>query len=305
MKESIKIIIAYILISLIWSSTWLVIKAGLESLTPMFSVGVRFLVASVLILLLVKYRGIKIQTDKLAMKLYILMGFFSFGIPFGLVYWAEQFVPSGLTAVLFAVYPFFILLFSYFALRGESIGYYKVLGIFLGFSGIVIIFSDSFGSDITSYLIGMFAVVISSGMQAAIAVLIKKRGHHLNPLSMNLFPMMIAGIFLLIFSFITEDINELKFDVKAILSVLYLAVFGSVIAFTTYYWLLKRMNVVILSLVAFITPVLALFLGWIVYDEQLSARHFWGSLLVLTGILWANLGNTTWLKNKRKLQTKT
>jgi len=305
LKESIKIILAYILISLIWGSTWLVIKAGLESLTPMFALGIRFILASIFIILLVKHRRIKIQTDKVSIRLYILMGFFSLAIPFALVYWAEQFVPSGLTAVLFAVNPFFILLFSYFALSGESIGYYKVLGIFLGFSGIVIIFSDSFGSDLTSYLIGMFAVVISSGMQAAIAVLIKKRGHYLNPLSMNLFPMMIAGIFLMIFSFITEDLNELKFDEKALFSVLYLAVFGSVIAFTSYYWLLKRMNVVILSLVAFITPVIALFLGWIIYDEQLSARHFWGSLLVLTGLLWANLGNTAWLKNKRKLQIKT
>src|SRR5690554_6192271 len=89
------------------------------------------------------------------------MTFFSYIIPYGLVYWAEQFVPSGLAAVIFGVYPFFILIFSYFALPGETIGFYKVLGITLGFTGIVVIFSDQLGGDVSGYLLGMAALVLS------------------------------------------------------------------------------------------------------------------------------------------------
>jgi drug/metabolite transporter (DMT)-like permease len=300
LRDSFKIISVYAICCLIWGSTWLGIKASLYSLSPFYSVGFRFVIASFLVFLFVKYRGIKIQADKTSINLYLIMSFFSFVIPFGLVYWAEQFVPSGLAAVLFGVYPFFVLLFSYIALPGESIGFYKVLGIIIGFGGTLVIFSDNIGEDISSYLLGMTALILSAITQAANSVVIKKYGHYLNPLSMNFFPMLIAGFSLLILAFLFEDFNQLKFDSNAYISVLYLAFFGSLITFTSYYWLLKRISVVILSLIAFITPVIALLLGWIVYSEQLSSKHLWGSILVLTGLLWANLGNILFNKKRRK-----
>ena len=257
----------------------------------MFSSGFRFCVASIAIFTIVKIRKIEIHSDKTSLKLYLFMGFFSFVIPYGLIYWAEQFVPSGLTSVLFAVYPFFVLLFSYLLIPNEKIGFYKVFGIILGFGGILVIFSDSLGGDISSYLIGMIVIVLSGIMQALVSVIIKKHGFHLNPLSMNLIPMTIAGIFLTLAGLLMEDFSQLKFDSAAILSVLYLAIFGSIVTFTTYYWLLKRISVVILSLIAFINPVIALALGAIVYSEKLSSENLWGSVLVLTGLLWANLEN--------------
>jgi len=302
LKENIKVILVFALCCLIWGSTWLGIKASLFSLTPFYSVGFRFVIASVLVLLFVRYKGFEILTDKISIRLYLIMGFFSYVIPYGLVYWAEQFVPSGLAAVLFGVYPFFVLLFSYIALPGEKIGFFKVLGIILGFSGILIIFSENIGGDISSYLLGMTALVLSAVTQAGNSVVIKKYGHYLNPLSMNFVPMAIAGIAFLIIAFLFEDFNQLIFDANAFISVLYLALFGTVIAFTGYYWLLKRISVVILSLITFINPIIALILGWIIYNEQLSSRYLWGSILVLTGLLWANLGNAL-LNSKRKKRT--
>jgi drug/metabolite transporter (DMT)-like permease len=241
-------------------------------------------------------RSIQLQTDKESVRLYFLMGFFSFVIPFGLVYWAEQFVPSGMAAVLFAVYPFWVVIFSFIRIPNEIIGFYKIFGTVLGFAGIVIIFSDSFQGDITNYLVGMFAVVLSGIMQAWIAVSIKKFGHHLHPLSMNFIPMVVAGISMIAIGFIAEDLSVINFNESAILSILYLAFFGSVITFTTFYWLIKRINLVILSLLAFITPIVALILGYFFYNEELSARHFVGAALVLTGLIWANLDSLLKLK---------
>jgi len=146
-------------------------------------------------------------------------------------------------------------------------------------------------SDISNYLIGMFAVVLSGIMQAWIAVSIKKFGHHLHPLSMNFIPMIIAGISMLLIAIFTEDLSTLKFNQNAYVSILYLAFFGSVVTFTSFYWLIKRVNLVILSLVAFITPIVALVLGYFFYNEVLSTKHFIGAALVLTGVFWANLGN--------------
>ncbi len=284
-----RILLVYLLLCLIWGSTWLAIRASLESLTPFISGGSRFLLASIFILALMKIRGVSLQTDKESVRLYILMGFLSFVIPFGLVYWAEQFVPSGLASVLFGVYPFFVALFSFFRLPDESIGNIKIVGMSLGFIGIVVIFSDSFTADLSKLFIGMVAVALSGIIQAWIAVTIKKSGKHLNPLSMNLVPMLIAGIVGLFIGLMLEDLSKIKIDNVAIISVLYLALFGSVVTFTSFYWLMKRINVVLLSLIAFITPIVALILGWIFYNESLTTQHLIGSILVLAGLLLANL----------------
>jgi len=290
-NQSVKIFLVYALLCFIWGSTWIAIRFGLESLTPIFSAGVRFSLASVFIFILMKLKDISLQKDRESIRLYLLMGFFSFVIPFGLVYWAEQFVPSGMAAVLFAVYPFWVVIFSFIRIPGDSIGFYKVFGTVLGFSGIVVIFSDAFTGNLSDYVLGMLAIVISGTMQAWIAVSIKKFGHHLHPLSMNFIPMVIAGISMILIGVLTEDMSYLKWDEYAILSILYLAFFGSVITFTSFYWLLKRMNIVILSLLTFITPIVALILGFFIYYEELSSKHFIGTAMVLTGVFWANLGN--------------
>jgi drug/metabolite transporter (DMT)-like permease len=301
MSVRVKIILVFSLICFIWGSTWLAIRIGLETLTPMFSCGLRFVLASLLILLWMRIKSMKFQKDKTSIRLYLIMGFFSFVIPFGLVYWAEQFVPSGLSAVLFAVYPFFVVLFSYLLIPSQTIGFVKIIGVVIGFAGILVIFSDDLGGDITSYFLGMSGVVVSGMMQACIAVIIKKHGKHLNPLTMNFFPMAIAGVSLLLIGSLFEDLSNLDFNTNAVLSIFYLAFFGSIVTFTSYYWLLKRVNVIMLSLMAFITPIVALILGWLAYNEQLTSDHFWGSMLVLTGLLWSNFGSISKLKNKRMI----
>ncbi len=300
---ALKIALVYALLCFIWGSTWLAIRIGLESMPPIYSAGMRFTVASIFIFILMQFRGNKLQRDKISVRLYLVMGFFSFVIPFGLVYWAEQFVPSGLASVLFAVYPFFVVIFSYLSISKESIDIYKIMGVILGFAGIVTIFSDSFGGDITDYLLGMIAIVISGIMQAEIAVLIKKYGHHLNPLSMNFIPMLIAGISMLVLGLMYENVTTFDLKLNAVISILYLGFFGSVVTFTSYYWLLKKINIVILALIAFITPIVALILGYFFYDEELSMRHFIGSFLVLIGLLSANLGNLVKLKRRAVVKT--
>lgn len=288
-NEKLKIIITFSLVCLAWGSTWSVIKLGLESLTPFISVGFRFALASLIILIIMKFQNVQIQTDRVSLRLYIIMGFGSFVVPFSLVYWAEQFVPSGLASVLFAVYPFFVALFSYIAIPSEVISIHKIVGIVFGFTGIVTIFYDGLDINVSSYIWGMSAIILSATMQAGIAVTLKKYGHHLHPLSMNFIPMFITGISLIIFGLLIEDTSKLQFDSKAFFSITYLALFGTVLTFTSYYWLLKRVSVILLSLIAFITPILALIIGWIFFQEKLSERVLFGSILVLIGLLTANL----------------
>ncbi|MCF6269449.1 MAG: EamA family transporter [Melioribacteraceae bacterium] len=303
MNENVKIILGYILITLLWGSTWVVIRIGLDSLTPMFAVGLRFFLASIFVYLIMKISKVKLQTDSLSIKLYLFLAFSSFIIPFSLVYWAEQFVPSGLASVIFAVFPFFVIIFSWLLLPGGSIGIYKSIGVLVGFIGITVIFWDDISLNFSGYSLGMIAILLSAIIQGFAAVIIKKHGSKLNPLSMNFVPLLVTGIVLIPVGLLFENRESLIFDSKAVYSILYLAFFGTVVTFTTYFWLLQKINVVILSLSAFLTPIIALILGAIVLSEKFTANHILGSSLVLMGILFANFrGLVKYYKDREKNQ---
>jgi putative membrane protein PagO len=287
-SDSIKITFGYIVICLIWGSTWMAIRIGLDSVPPITGAGIRFLLASIFVVILLRFMDIKIQTDSESLKLYLLMSVFAYIFPFSFVYWGEKYVTSGLASILFASFPFFVAMFSRISKLSEKINIFSAIGIVLGFVGILIIFSNDISLRMDMNILGMAAILVSAVMQAWVAVIIKKRGTHLNPLAMNFIPIIVTGIVLTIYGVAFEEISDSIFDLKAILSITFLAMFGTVIAFTTYYWLLKKMNVVILSLSSFITPVIAVTLGWIFLDEQLNERTFLGSLFVLIGILFAN-----------------
>ena len=288
-SNQIKILLGYIVICLIWGSTWLAIKLGLDTLTPLISAGLRFSIASILIIIILQFRRTTIQNDVASIKIYFFLAYFSFVIPFWLVYWAEQYIPTGLTSVLFAIFPFSVFLFSLLLLKSEAVDKFKFISVVLGFIGIVIIFSDGLHVDLENHLLGLLAVLASAILQGLSSVTIKKWGGHLNPFSMNAPPLFIAGVSMIILSLLFEDSSTWIFNIPAVLSISYLAIIGTILAFTIYYWLLQRINAVILSLSSFITPIIAVILGWIFLDEILSQQVLVGTLFVLIGILFGNI----------------
>lgn len=288
-KDQLKILLGYVIICLIWGSTWIAIKFGLDSLTPLISAGLRFTLASILIFAILQFTGKTLQKDTASIKIYFFLAYFSFVIPFWLVYWAEQFIPSGLTSVLFAIFPFSVFLFSLLLLKNEAVDKFKLISVILGFIGIVIIFSEGLTVDLENHFLGLIAVLSSAILQGLSAVIVKKWGGHLNPFSMNAPPLFIAGISMVGLGLIFEDTTSWIFDTPALLSISYLAIFGTILAFTIYYWLLQRINAVILSLSSFITPIIAVLLGWIFLDEVLSKQVLTGTLFVLIGILFGNI----------------
>ncbi len=301
-SEKLKIAGGYILICLIWGSTWLAIRVGLDFLSPLISSGLRFFSASIFVYMFMKFAKIPLQKDSTSVKLYFFLSLFSFVVPFALVYWAEQFIPSGLASIVFAVMPFCIILFSKIAFPQEHISFNQLAGVILGFSGIVIIFSENLTLDLSNQLLGILAVLVSSAMQAAIGVTVKKYGKHLHPLSMHFIPLLLAGIILIFAGFLFEDSNKWVFNFSSVASILFLAFFGTLVTFTIYYWLLKRINIVILSLSSFITPIVAVILGWMILNEKFSLQTLAGSAFVLIGILFANFrGLLNYYKSKSVL----
>lgn len=289
MSERLKIILAYVAICTIWGSTWLVIKVGLETMTPFFSASLRFILAAVILYAIIKGKGIIIPLNRKTFWFFLVVSLTSFSIPFGLVYWGEQHVSSGLTSILFAVFPFSVAVMSVIFLPNEKLTTAKISGIVLGFLGIVIIFYNDiqFGAE-TNSLLGMAAIVLSAIMQSFAAVTIKKHGRDLSPFVVSFIPMLLAGTLLLAASLFSEDIATVQFTSTAIFSIIFLALFGSVATFVSYFWLLKRVEVVFLSLTSFITPIIAVVLGALILNEHVSSQLFIGSVFVLGGILSAN-----------------
>lgn len=285
----IRYLLLYLLLCLIWGTTWLAIRLGLEDFAPFFSAGLRFVVAALVIGGIVYFKKIPLPLDKKSMGIYTMLGLFSFFVPFGMVYWGEQHVSSGLAAVLFAIYPFGVTIFSYVILKNEEINPRKIIGMIISFAGVYTIFHNSLGGGSDLYVMGMFMILLSALIQAYILVLFKKHGSYLNALSVNFVPVLIAGVCFLVSSWIIEPEPVKELTAAGIGTTLYLGIFGTVITFTTYYYLLKRIPLLLLSFIAFITPVIAVIAGWLFMSEKLSENDLLGSSLVVTGLAIANL----------------
>lgn len=288
MSHNLKIILGYAVICLLWGSTWVAIKIGLNTVTPVLSAGIRFLIAAGLFYGLMKAKGLKIQTDPVAVKLYIILGIFSFVFAFGLVYWAEQYIETALASLLFGFFPFSTILFSRFMLKDYKIGPYKAASVIIGFAGVFLIFSENLSFDISNDLLGSIAVVASAIIQSWATVKMKREGHHLNPISLNLIPLIIAGVLMTVGGVVFEDMSKVSFSISSAAAIVYLALFGTVFTFSIYYWLMKEIDVVLLSLVTFITPIVSVILGYLILGEKLSAQVLAGGALVLIGILISN-----------------
>ncbi len=287
-NERLFVWLGFTAISLIWGSTWLAIKIGLESIPPFLGAGIRFAVASLVLLTIVRIRKLAIPFTRDAKKVYLSLGILSFSAGYALVYWGEQFISSGLCSILFASFPFWVAILSHLMLRNERLDWYKSAGILIGFVGLLIIFAGDLRWSEGNSGVGIAAVVASTIFQAFTLILIKKYGQPVNPFVMNLVGMSIGSIVLLTLGLSTEMNRTLLWNGSAIGSILYLGVVGSVVTFVTYYWLLKRIEAVYLALTSFINPIVAVFLGAVVLGEGLSTAVFAGAAMVLGGILIAN-----------------
>lgn len=287
-------IFLFVLICFIWGSTWFTIKLGLQELPVMFSLSLRFILAGIVILVLLRSLKIRVPVNEKQLFLYLYLTFFSFLIPFLLVYWAEQTIPSNLASILYSTMPFFAALFSRIFLK-EDLNLLQRFGLILGFIGVVYIFrSDTLSLEGAlpvqgrKFFVSMLAVIVSAFLNASVLIVVKKYGSDIHPLAINFIPLSLSGFLLLFLSGIFEDWTTIKFGAKGVGSVIYLGIFGSIVTFTIYYWLLKKVPAVIMSLSAFLTPVFAIIIGTVVGDEEITANILLGASLVLIGMLLVN-----------------
>ena len=277
--------LVWLLLCGIWGSTWLFIKLGLEDLPPVTFAGIRFVIACAILVVWIRLRRMPIPKSRGDWILLAISGILAFGLNYGLVFWGEQYISSGLAALLQATLPAFGIVFAHFHLPAERLSWAKIAGVVLGVFGVGVVFSNQLAIAGTRALAGSVALVLSAVFAAYSNVLVKAYGKHLDPAILAA-GQMLFGLLLLLGVGIPLEGNPLNFrwTPMALIALVYLAVVGSVIAFLLYYWLLLNMDVTNSMLIALVTPVVAVILGMLVLDEEIGWRTLIGGATIMLGI---------------------
>jgi drug/metabolite transporter (DMT)-like permease len=281
----------FLLLCLIWGSTWLAIKIGLEGSPPFLGAGFRFAIASAFLIILTAIFRPKGFAFGAKWRYVIAAAMLIYPLPYGLVYWGSQHVETGMAAVLFAVMPFFVAILAHCFVPGDRLTLLKVFGMMIGFTGIILIFADNLGAEETLGVFGMAAVVTSSFFSASGTIISKRHFDELNPFALTAVQSFLGAVILIILGLVTESLADYETDVSTIGSLIYLGIFGTAITFSLYFLLLKKMEATKISMIAFITPVVAMFLGMAYRQERFDIMSLAGSALVILGVFIVEAGD--------------
>lgn len=279
----------FVMLCWIWGSTWLAIKWGLVGVPPATGVALRFAFSGALLFAVALLfrtawpRGAGFRLQVLIQGATIAANYF-------LIYWAEQTVPSGLTAVLFAVTPILISVIAALVFRIERFNAYKIMGLLVGFGGVVVIYWAEVVRAAHAPWQGVAAVLLSALIAAFSLVSIKHWGADFPPLAIAATSQLLAGLFLALLALVLDLHTPVHFSVQAVAALAYLTIFGSAIAFLAYYWLLRVIPATRVSLFLYVTPVVAVVLGTLLGHEQLAVQTGIGAVLVFASIALMHVG---------------
>ena len=282
---------AFLLLTLIWGTTWAAIRVGLEGIPPFTGVAMRFAIAGALLLALASRLGVRFTWSRREVTVWAVNGAFAFSASYAIVYWAEQHIPSGLTSILFATYPLLVAGLAHVLLPGERLGWTALGGLALGFVGVAVIFSDDLqllgGAMVRR---ASLVMLISPLLSAVATVVVKRWGAGIHPLSLCAVPMLLTAVVMGAAALARERGATLVFDARSVGALLYLAVLGSAVTFSVYYWMLSHVPATRLALVAYTIPVVAVAVGALVFAEPVRPRVVAGGALVLLGVAIVNRG---------------
>ena len=271
----------------VWGSTWLAIKVGLGSMPPFLFAGIRFVIAWGVLMAYALATRIQFPKDKGSWQVMLFLGITQIAVPYALTFWGEQYMTAGLTALLFATLPFFVVVFAHFLIPGEHVTAWKLSGMLVSFAGVVIIFSGELMLTGSSFWGGL--AVIGASCSAACANVVGKKFSHLINSTANVVVQMGVGAFLLTWAGLAlERQFPPNLDQTSIFTILYLSVVGSAFGFVALYWLFTRMEVTRISLFTFITPIVAVVLGWLMLGERVDANVAVGGSFILIGVMLVN-----------------
>lgn len=279
---------SWITVCLVWGTTYLAIRIALESIPPLLMAAIRYTIAGTILAAVLRLRGERLPGPR-AWPSLIVLGILLLGFGNGGVVWAEQTVPSGLTAVLVATSPFWLTGIDV-VFGGERLTAGRWAGLLIGFVGIVALVWPELqvGPDRRAFVVGIVASQIACIGWAIGSLYTRRRGHgdarEENVLATAALEMLFGGLALFVAAAVHREYGQLAFTTRTASALAYLIVFGAVVGFAAYAYALKHLPVATVSLYAYVNPVIAVFLGVLVLSEPFSARMALAAGVVLAGV---------------------
>jgi drug/metabolite transporter (DMT)-like permease len=274
----------------IWGSTWLAIKLGLRDLPPLTFAGIRFAAAALVLLGIIGVRGLPLPTTARDWRLLAYTGLLTITLNYALVFWGEQYISSGLAAVLSATMPLFGLPLAHRYLASERLTVSKVAGVLLGMAGVAIVCSGQLGIGGPLAFWASMGIILAALATAHAGVLIKARGTHIEPSVIAGVQMAGGCIPLLVGGLILEG-NPLRFHWTPLAwaALVYLIILGSVLAFLMYYWLIRHTDVTWALIIPLVTPLVAVLFGVLFAAETVGWHTALGGAAIIIGVALAVL----------------
>jgi drug/metabolite transporter (DMT)-like permease len=285
-----KIVLAFLAVYLCWGMTYLAMRIAVRDIPPHLMSGARFLVAGLVLYLWTRRRGDPKPTA-IQWRSATMVGAFLLLGGNATVAWAEQQVPSGLAAVLIAVAPIWMVAFEW--ARGGSRPRKRVVaGLILGLAGVALLVSPKGDSSTQVNLIGAVMLVLASASWAWGSVVSKSAPLPKSPFLATSMEMIGGGVLLLLTALAVGQfahVRPAEVSANAVLAWLFLVVFGSLVGFTAYIWLLGVTSIAKAGTYAYVNPIVAVFLGWAILDEPVTGRTLLAALVILVGVGLVNI----------------
>ena len=277
-------ILIYIVTLILFGSTWVVVKIGLQSVPPFTFAVVRFVLAFVILGTAFRIWQFRLpQIPHIRRKIFVA-GFLMYGLNFLFIYIGQQYIQASLAAVIFATMPFFTGIISHLLLPNERLQKHVIVGMIVGFVGTLALFSKNLSLD--GPVLGMLSLLLSSIFCSWATVLIKRDLNDIPPVQLSILQIPM-GLIVLVPPMLFELPLKFEFNTTSLVSLFYLAILGTGVAFMGWYYLLKRVSAVALSLMTFLEPLVAMGLGYLLLHEKLESHFLIGGALILIGVLIA------------------
>ncbi len=296
--------IAYLALAavcLIWGTTYLALRIAVESFPPFLFTAIRQTTAGVLLLAFMFTVGKAKWPPKEFILRQAIGGFFMLSLGNGLVAYAEMEIPSGVAAIICSLMPVMVIIINMIINRDEKPTFLIVAGVIIGLAGIIMIFGQHISEfSKTEYLIGIvltFGAVLS---WAGGSIWIKKKNTDSNPFLNAGLQMLFGGVWCFPLSLAFDDLSNVSWTADAAYAMIYLIIFGSIIAYASYSYALRKLPMTIVSMYAYINPLVAIVLGWLVLQEKLNIQIIAAFILTVAGIYIVNKGYQ--LRNEWKAQ---
>jgi len=288
-KETILIVLAFFAIYVIWGSTYLLNKIAVQEISPLFLSSTRFTFAGFLILIISKVLKLPLKITKKQFLNNLLAGFLFLVYGNGVFVWALQYVDSGFAALEASSMPLVVLIIMRL-MYGKKIHKMSLLGVLLGVIGIYLLVSQQEITNGENSLLGVFMIATCIISWAFASIFVSKADMHSSYFVNSGYQMFLAGILLSLFSLLLGEEWKSPFvwNSSTMNSMLLLIIFGSIVAFTSFNFLLKKVSPEKVATSAYVNPIIALILGWYVLDERLSLQSIIAAAILLLGVYFIN-----------------